>query len=74
MKRDLDVYIEKDGRYFCFKNENNEDPKMFLEKCWFIVRNQNVDNIHTIADIWIHKKYLGLQYPDHIEASLQNVA
>ena len=74
MKQYIDVYIEKDGRCFYFKNEDDEDPNMFMEKCWFMVRNvhkhTSISDMAGIADLWIHKKYFGLQYPDHIEAIL----
>jgi hypothetical protein len=70
MERQSFVYIEYDGKSYWFKN-TNEREDMFMDKCWYIVKNIDKPNIQCLADIWVNKKYLDVCYPKEIETQLQ---
>jgi hypothetical protein len=67
------VFIEHNGALYFFTNTKQENAKLFTSKCWFIVKNQHIPNIQSIADIWANKKYLKVSYPEHIEKMLSDM-
>lgn len=60
----LKTVIEFEGKMFLF--EHNSDvfmtESMFLDKCWFIVKNNQVDDIEHYANMWIQVKYNKVEY------------
>lgn len=67
------VYIEYKGKCYTFeKKDEDEDytPQMFLDKCWFIVKNYENKEL---VDYYINKKYLGVTYSEVIENKLLSI-
>ena len=54
--------IAEDGKLFVFKNIDKEDKKIFLERCWCVIKNLTVDNILNLSRLWICNKTLGVEY------------
>lgn len=55
--------IEYKGRMYPFvKPSNIGTEKMFLDRCWFIVKNNDIENIESYADMWIAFKYYQSEY------------
>lgn len=69
------VYIEHAGMSYVFENKDGMEPKMFHDRCWFVVKHKERDVLGTsrleeLADIWVHKKHYGLVYPPSVEGAL----
>lgn len=58
--------IFSDGSFYVFKNIDEENNKMFIERCYFIVKNIGVENIMELSRLWISVKYLGVEYEKEI--------
>ncbi len=61
------LYIEYEGVSYSFINTENQDMDMFYEKCLYIIKNNKVQNIEHLANIWTFKKFYGLVYPKSVE-------
>lgn len=65
------ISIAHEGMQYIFQNLNNEDPKMFYDRCMFIAKNQSTysskDELDAMSHIWVQKKYLQVDYEDRIE-------
>lgn len=72
-KSNKHVYIEHNGKGYHFQNDKDENAKLFMARCWCIVKNSHIPNIRQIADIWMNKKYLKVTYPDNIETMLASL-
>lgn len=70
MNNSVKIYIEYEGISYCFKNEENWDRNMFHDKCLYMIKNKNIQNIDNISTIWVYKKYYGVSYPTAIEKLL----
>ena len=60
------LYIEHEGVSYVFTNSNQEKD-MFYDRCLYIIKNNRVENIEHLANIWVLKKYFGLVYPKDVE-------
>lgn len=62
----METIIEYKGRMFPFKKSIHITDNMFYDRCWFIVKNQGVENVEAYADMWISFKYFESEYSDEI--------
>lgn len=70
------IYIEYDGKNYLIQVPESEamlNINMLYDKYWFIIKNNQKENIEHLADIWLMKKHYGLTYPQHIEKEIQNL-
>ena len=58
--------IEYKGCLYHFQKPSHLTEKMFQDKCWFIVKNKNVQNIEDMSNIWIASKYYKTGYSEEI--------
>ena len=64
------LYIEHEGVSYMFTAKDQDihlDKDMFYEKCLYIIKNKEVQNIEHLANVWILKKFFGLVYPKSVE-------
>jgi len=66
-----DAVIEYKGRIHAFAKPMFYTEKMFLDRCWFVVRNVTVPDIEALADIWICARYHGVRYDKTVMDRLQ---
>ena len=65
------LYIEHEGVSYVFNNQDQHiDKDMFYEKCLYIIKNNKVENIEHLANVWVLKKFFGLIYPKSVEEVL----
>lgn len=69
----METIIEYKGRMFPFKKSIHMCDKMFYDRCWFIVKNQGVENIEAYADMWISFKYFESKYSDDIMEKIKEL-
>jgi hypothetical protein len=53
--------------YFFSKKDDTETETMFRDRCWWIVKNidnDNVEHIVSLSHIWISQKYYDVSYDD----------
>jgi hypothetical protein len=67
----MEHVIEYKGKMYYYKNTSNILEKMFLDKCWFIVKNIDIDTPESYADLWICVKYYGVEYSNDIMEKLK---
>jgi hypothetical protein len=58
--------INYKGKMYIFKNIQNENNKMFIDRTWYIVKNINkYDDYEYLVKksyIWICEKYYNVEY------------
>jgi len=58
------------GSLYKFNNLYNELENIFIDRCWFIVKNiqnnENFEYIEKISHIWANIKYLNVDYDNNI--------
>lgn len=66
--------INYKGTTYVFENTGGEDPKMFVDRTWFIVKNihkyEDMSYLESLSHLWLAKKYYNVEYPDEIELSI----
>lgn len=71
----MSVCVCHDGVQYVFQNTENEDPRMFYERCMFKAKNMNVysnkDELEAMSHLWVQKKYLQVEYSQDVEVKLQ---
>lgn len=68
--------IELKGKYYFYKNENNEVPELFIKRCWFLAKNQGKYSSHilnTLSHAWIQQIYYGVSYDEKINTLLKSI-
>ena len=70
------MYIEHDGDLMMFENKKM-DSRMFEARCWFVAKalktGMPIAHVEALADIWVHKRFLGVSYPESVERHIQTV-
>lgn len=61
--------VEYKGRIYVFENTRGETDTMFIERCWFIVKNfekykYDFELLESLSYLWVNKKYLKCDYAD----------
>jgi hypothetical protein len=69
----MSTCIEYKGKLFLFNAIPNLTEAMFMDRCWYIVKNINEPNIEELADLWISKKYTKCQYDELIMTKLNDL-
>ena len=59
--------ITYNGAMYIFKNTTNEQEPMFIERCWFIVKNMHRYSndyayLKNLSNIWVNHKHLQVVY------------
>lgn len=59
--------ITYNGKMYIFKNTMNEEESMFIERCWFIVKNMHRYSddyayLKNLSHIWVNHKHLQVLY------------
>ncbi len=67
----MSTLIEFKGYFHYFKKPSNMTDKMFLERSWFIVKNNTIANIENFANVWISYKYYNALYDEKIMAQIK---
>ncbi len=65
--------INYKGTTYVFKNTLGEEPKMFIDRTWYIVKNKDKhadDYLEKLSHIWASKKYYSVEYSKDIELAL----
>lgn len=75
MSRTQMIHLVWEGRQYVFQNEDQEEEKMFHDRCMFCVKNQDVytskAELVAMSHLWVQKKYLQVSYDDTVERQLQ---
>jgi hypothetical protein len=59
----METVIEYKGKLYFFKKDCDIlSDDLFIDKCWFIIKNLGVKDIHALADCWISCKTYGVEY------------
>lgn len=56
------AHIEYKGKSHTFTKPQHMNERQFLDRCWFIIKNQSTDNVAAYADIWLAHKYFHCSY------------
>lgn len=69
----MSTCIEYKGKLYLFNTIPNLTETMFLDRCWYIVKNMNEPHIEEYADLWISKKYTRCHYEEAIMEKLNEL-
>lgn len=63
--------IINQGQIYKFENIINEINDIFIDRCWFIVKNihkykNNYEYLEKLSHIWVNIKYLNVCYDNSI--------
>ena len=61
--------ITHQGKMYIFKKNDEEHDEMFIDRCWFIVRNikkRDLKQLTCLSHIWVNHKYLNVTYTPEI--------
>lgn len=66
------------GLLYKFDNLSNELDNIFINRCWFIVKNiqnnENFEYIEKLSHIWANIKYLNVEYDKYIMDEINKLA
>lgn len=65
--------IEHKGKVHVF-SKDQLDRNQFMDKCWFLVKNETIHDVEIYADIWIAHKYYGAVYDEKIMKVIKQLA
>lgn len=67
------AHIEYKGASHTFEKPMHMNERQFLDRCWFIVKNDSPDNVNVkaFADLWLSHKYYHCQYDAEIMRTIQ---
>lgn len=67
--------ISKKGKSLLLVKDNNESNEIFLERMWFIVSQDTIDDeTIKLSKIWINIKYLECRYSPYIYNKVVNMS
>jgi hypothetical protein len=69
----MENIIEYKGHMYNFKKSQYITEKMFLDRCWFVVKNFCEPLIDNYADIWISYKYYDSEYPIEVMEKIRDL-
>jgi hypothetical protein len=69
----MQTIIEYKGRMYNFNKSANFTEKMFLDRCWYVVKNFCEPLIDNYADIWICYKYYDSEYPSEVMEKIKEL-
>lgn len=61
--------IEYNGKFYVFENALNESENMFIDRCWFIVKNIDrfdYEYLEKLSYLWVTSKHLKCEYSKEI--------
>jgi hypothetical protein len=74
------LVITYQGQTYRFaKKDNTETEAMFRDRCWWIVKNidndnvKNIEHIISLSYIWISQKYYNVTYDDDTTALMKTL-
>lgn len=65
--------VEYKGNIYVFENTRGESDTMFIDRCWFIVKNYDKYDYATLESLsymWVNKKYLKCNYNNELNTML----
>lgn len=70
--------ITHQGKIYIFQKNNDEREEMFIDRCWFIVKNidnyiNNTSYLYHLSLLWANHKYLKVTYNEEIMKALESV-
>jgi hypothetical protein len=69
----MNTLIDYKGKIYVFDTNKYMTDDMFSDRCWFIVKNNDVPWIHQFADAWIAHKYLKCTYSEDVMDKLKEL-
>lgn len=62
--------IEYKGAVHEFQKLRHLSEHQFLDRCWFIVKNKDVQNVEAYADLWVAMRHYDVTYTTTVMAAL----
>lgn len=66
--------VEYKGKTYVFENTRGESDTMFIDRCWFVVKNYDkydYPTLEAMSYVWVNKKYLKCNYTNDLSVMLE---